>query len=94
MANNRYDRWRSRRDALKKAEARGEVADSMEVRKALMVRVHSGEITLAQAQAELSRIKRGAKKAGKVTRDQALKAAVERNTDDVQALTWRGFSEF
>lgn len=94
MPNNRYDRWRLRREALRQAEARGEVADSMDVRKALMARVHSGEITLEQAQSGLSRIKRDAKKAGKVTRDQALKAAIERNTDDVQALTWRGFSEF
>jgi hypothetical protein len=51
MPNNRYDRWRLRREALKQAEARGAVADSMEVRKALMARVHSGEITLEQAQA-------------------------------------------
>ena len=94
MPNNRYDRWRLRREALRRAETRGEVADSMEVRKALVARVRSGEITLEQAQAELARIKRGAKKAGKVTRDQALRVAVERNTDDVQALTWRGFSEF
>jgi hypothetical protein len=66
--------WRNleKRDALKKAEADGLLADSMEVRIALMARVHSGEITLEQAQAELKRIKRGAKAAGKTTRSQAF----------------------
>src|SRR5262245_13585833 len=53
-----------KRDELKRSEAAGEVADSMNVRLALMGRVHSGEITLAQAQAELKKIQRGAKAAG------------------------------
>lgn len=61
-----------KKEALKQAEAAGQVADSMEVRSALMARVDSGEITLAQAQDELKRIKRGAKAAGKVTRNQAF----------------------
>ncbi len=39
---------------------------------ALMSRVHSGEITLEQAQSELKKIKRGAKTAGMVTRSQAF----------------------
>lgn len=67
--------WRNweRRMAMKAAESNGEVADSLDVRKALMQRVHSGEITLAQAQDELKRIKRGAKSAGKVTRAQAFR---------------------
>jgi hypothetical protein len=60
-----------KKDALKEAEKAGIVADSREVRLALMVRVDSGEITLEQAQAELKKIKSGAKKAGKVTRAQA-----------------------
>ena len=70
------DFWRAheKKDALKKAEQNGEVADSMDVRITLMQRVHSGEITLAQAQAELAKIKRGAKAAGKVTRAQAFNA--------------------
>jgi len=63
-----------KRAALKRAETSGQVADSMEVRKVLMERVHTGEITLEQAQAELSKIKRGAKKAGMVTRSQAFRA--------------------
>ncbi len=62
------------KDALQQAEASGQVADSMDVRKALMSRVSSGEITLEQAQAELENIKRGAKKAGRVTRNQAFLA--------------------
>jgi polyhydroxyalkanoate synthesis regulator phasin len=61
----------ARKDALQSAEAAGQVADSMEVRKALMDRVHTGEITLEQAQAELANIKRNAKRNGKVTRNQA-----------------------
>ena len=38
------------RHAVNKAEADGKIADSLEVRKALMARVESGEITLEQAQ--------------------------------------------
>ena len=58
--------------AVKSAEAAGEVADSLDVRKALMARVHSGEITLAQAQAELKKIQRAAKSQGKATRAQVF----------------------
>ena len=61
-----------RRSNLQKAEAAGEVADSQEVRMALMKRVHDGEITLEQAQAELKAIKRGAKKRGLTTRSKAF----------------------
>lgn len=60
--------------ALKRAEADGSLADSMDVRMALVAKVHSGEITLEQAQAELKKIKREATKNGKTTR-----AAVFRN---------------
>ena len=63
-----------KRAALKKAEEAGIVADSMEVREQLMSRVHSGEITLEEARAELKKIKAGAKRAGKITRTQAFKA--------------------
>ena len=68
--------WRAqeKKAALKQAEISGQVADSMEVRNALMERVHTGEITLEQAQAELAKTKRGAKKAGMVTRAQAFRA--------------------
>ncbi len=69
---DRFLKLQAQRKAQKQAEADGRVADSMEVRKVLLARVKSGEITLAQAQAELKRIKRGAKAAGKVTRNQAF----------------------
>ena len=69
---NRFWRNLERRDALKKAEAAGQVADSMEVRMAIMKRVETGEITLEQAQAEIASIKRQANAAGKMTRNQAF----------------------
>ena len=76
---------------MHEAEAKGQVADSMEVRKALMARVESGEITLVEAQAELAKIKHGAKAAGKVTRnpkrvllvDSRLKTTDERTSHDL-----------
>lgn len=70
---DRFWRIEAQKRALKEADTSGQVADSMEVRKALMDRVHKGEITLEQAQAELAKIKRGAKAAGKVTRSQAFR---------------------
>jgi hypothetical protein len=69
----RFERALESRQNVKDAEASGQVADSMDVRLALMARVHSGEITLEQAQSELKKIKRGAKKAGQVTRSQAFR---------------------
>ena len=60
-----------KRQALKAAEGRGEVADSMDVRLRIVERMKAGEITLEEGQAELNRIKREAKKNGKVTRNQA-----------------------
>lgn len=68
-----YWKIRERREAQKAAEAAGQVADSMDVRLALMARVHAGEITLEAAQSELKRIKRGAKAAGQITRAQAYR---------------------
>lgn len=67
--------WRAQasKAALKQAEADGRVADSMDVRMALMARVDRGEITLEQAQKELAQIKRGAKAAGKITRANAYR---------------------
>lgn len=61
-----------KRQAVRDAEAAGGVADSMDVRLALMARVKSGEISLSQAQAELMAIKRNAKKSGKATRAQVF----------------------
>lgn len=70
---DRFWRVESQKAALKAAEASGQVADSMEVRTKLMERVHAGEITLKQAQAELKRIKRGANAAGLTTRSEAFR---------------------
>ena len=64
--------YRDRREAQKQAEAQGKVADSMDVRLALMDRVHKGEITLEEAQAQLKKIKSGAKRNGQITRNQAF----------------------
>lgn len=64
--------YRDRLDAQKQAEAEGKVADSLEVRKAIMQRFHDGEITLEQAQALVAAIKRNAKKNGQITRNQAF----------------------
>lgn len=74
MANgDRYWEIQARRDAVKKAEAEGRIADSMEVRGELIAKMERGEMTLEQVQAELKKIKRNAKKNGKVTRDQAYR---------------------
>ena len=62
---------RRRLDVQREAEVQGRVADSMEVRLALMARVTSGEITLEDAQAQIKRIKAGAKRGGQITRNQA-----------------------
>ena len=62
-------------DAVRTAEANGEVADSMDVRKALIAKMNAGEMTLDQVKAELARIKRCAKGAGKITRAAAYRGA-------------------
>lgn len=72
MTRTRFEAALEKRQAVKDAEASGTVADSKEVRLALMERVRTGEITLEQAQAQLKKIKSGAKKAGMVTRAQAF----------------------
>ena len=61
-----------KRAELKRSEEAGEVADSMNVRMALINRLHAGELTLAEVQAELKKIKRNAKKNGQVTRSKAF----------------------
>ena len=71
-SRTRFEASIDKMHAMKAAEAAGQVADSSEVRLSLMARVHNGEITLAQAQDELKKIKRGAKAAGQVTRSQAF----------------------
>ena len=74
MRRTRFEASCDKRAAVNKADSEGLVADSVEVRKALMQRVSAGEITLEQAQWELANIKRNAKKAGKITREQAFQA--------------------
>jgi polysaccharide deacetylase 2 family uncharacterized protein YibQ len=66
----RFDAAIDKQDALTAAEKAGEVADSLDVRMALIKRMHSGELTLPDVQRELERIKRDAKKNGKLTRSQ------------------------
>ena len=61
--------------ALKDAEAMGIVADSMAVRIALIERMEKGELTLAEVQAELARIKRTAKAVGMTTRARVFREA-------------------
>lgn len=65
-----YERIKEKRAAVKDAETKSLVADSMTVRMALLARVDSGEITLEQAQAELKKIKARAKRNGQATRSQ------------------------
>lgn len=71
MSRTRFEAALEKRDAVKYAEANKQVADSMDVRMALMDRVRSGEITLAEAQSQLKRIQNNAKSSGLVTRAQA-----------------------
>jgi hypothetical protein len=70
---DRFWRKAAQHDAMNKAETEGRVADSMEVRTALVEKMNSGELTLQEVQAELKRIKRDAKKNGLVTRNQAYR---------------------
>lgn len=57
---------------IRDQEAAGNVADSMDVRLAIVARIKSGEISLEAGQAELKRIQRAAKRSGKITRNQAF----------------------
>jgi len=70
------DRETARRKfaAVAVAEERGEIADSMDVRRDLIARMTAGTITHEQALEELARLKRGAAKAGKTTRSRAWRA--------------------
>ena len=70
-----YFKHKEKLARVKTAEAQGQVADSMDVRLALIARMHAGELTLEQVQAELKRIKRGASKAGQTTRAKAYQRA-------------------
>tara|TARA_B110000977_G_scaffold162224_1_gene207539 strand:- start:181 stop:399 length:219 start_codon:yes stop_codon:yes gene_type:complete len=71
---NEEIRQRKRR-ALNVADINGEIADSLKVRDGIMQRVRDGEITLKQGQDELAKIKRAAKRNGKLTRSQKWSGA-------------------
>ena len=68
----RTDEYMARREFQREQESRGNVADSMDVRRALVARFDAGEITLPQMQAELTRIKNAAKRNGQITRNKAF----------------------
>lgn len=74
MARDPRTAQREKVAAVHAAEAAGEVADSMAVRLDIVRRVNAGEITLEEGQAELKRIKRAAKRAGKTTRGRVWRA--------------------
>jgi uncharacterized membrane protein YjjP (DUF1212 family) len=61
-----------KRKAVEDGMKSGLIADNDEVRLQLMQRVHNKEITLEQAQAELKKIKKSAKKNGQLTKAQAF----------------------
>ena len=72
MNRTRFEAVIDKKNAVKHAEEQGLVADSHDVRLALMRQVHAGEITLADAQAKLKKIKSSAKKSGLLTRSQVF----------------------
>jgi hypothetical protein len=66
-----YFTHKRKMDAVNEADSEGTIADSMDVRRDIVRRMHAGAITLDEGQAELAAIKRGAEKAGKTTRAKA-----------------------
>lgn len=73
MGRTRFEASLDKRRHLSDCEEKGIVADSMEVRTRLIEKMHAGEMTLEEVQAELKRIKKNAKKNGQITRTQAFK---------------------
>ncbi|MCO3132710.1 hypothetical protein FA228_31610 [Pseudomonas aeruginosa] len=70
-----YEQRIDKRAALNAAEESGLVADSKEFRAELVARIYAGEITWEQAQEELRKVKRDARKNGKKTRAQIWRSA-------------------
>lgn len=64
----RYATDAERTVVIRSLEAAGEVADGMDIRRAIMARFQAGEITLDDAKAEIARIKREARQGGRATR--------------------------
>ena len=73
MSEDWFQKRRRKLAQMNDAESSGRVADSMDVRLELVRKMHAGEMTLEDVQAELKRIKRNAKKNGQITRDQAYR---------------------
>ena len=69
---DRFTASLDKRANVKKCEAEGLIADSTEIRMALMSQVKTGEKTLEEVQKELAKIKRNAKKNGQITKSQAF----------------------
>lgn len=69
---DRFTASLDKRANVERCEKEGLIADSTEVRMALMAKVNSGECTLKEAQAELKKIKRNAKRNGQITKNQAF----------------------
>ena len=72
MRRTRFEASLEKRSNVKECEKSGVIADSTDVRMALIEQVRSGEKTLAEVQSELKKIQRNAKKNGKLTRSQAF----------------------
>jgi hypothetical protein len=72
MGRLSFERAMEKKRARRAAEAAGQVADSHSVRLAIMARIKSGEITLAQGQAELKQLQAKAQSIGLKTRAQAF----------------------
>jgi hypothetical protein len=70
MKRTRFEARLEKTTALREAEESGAVCDSLAIRRGLMERVYSGEITILQAQEELRTIQRAGKRAGIPTRTQ------------------------
>lgn len=68
----RFEASLDKRANVKDCEEKGLIADSKEVRMALIEQVRTGELTLEQMQAKLKKIKAQAKKNGMLTREQAF----------------------
>jgi hypothetical protein len=72
MSRTKFEAGFEKRANVNECEKNGLVADSKDVRMALMDQVRSGEKTLAEIQSELKKIQRNAKKSGQLTRAQAF----------------------
>jgi uncharacterized membrane protein YjjP (DUF1212 family) len=72
MMRTRFEASIEKKQAVKVAEKNNQIADSHEVRLELMKRVHSGEITLQEAQKQLKNIQNSARMNGMKTRSQVF----------------------